>query len=86
MSSLKGTSEQTLKQNFYIILSSAISQFLLFYYNILYLFDENGEKVCKGEWRWYLQKENKIKGKKWNNEKVQELQRSWQENMESLKM
>ena len=52
----------------------------------MYLFDENGEKVCKGEWRWYLQKENKIKGKKWNNEKEQELQRSWQENMESLKM
>ena len=34
--------------------------FFVFSYNILYWFYANGEKVCEGDWRWYLQQENEI--------------------------
>ena len=29
--------------------------FFVFYYSILHWFYANGVKVCKGDWRWYLQ-------------------------------
>ena len=54
--------------------------FFIFYFFFRFLSQQflrsqrNGENVRNGDWRWYLQYDNRIQRKKWNNNNKSELQ------------